>query len=159
MSAARPVRRVRLVAAQGAAIGVAAAFLAIGIAGFVPGLTEDAHRLTGHGQPSVGPGASLFGVFAVSVLHNLLHLAFGVAGLVMARTFARARAYLIGGGLLYLGLWLYGLLGAELRNLLPLNDADDWLHLAIGAVMVILGLTLAGTRVPTGAEGEILVSE
>ena len=38
-----------------------------------------------------------------------------------------------------------------------LNDADNWLHLAIGVVMVVLGLTLAGTKTPTGADGEPLV--
>ena len=44
----------------------------------------DALRFAGHGS-----GAYLFGVFQVSVLHNLVHLAFGVAGLVLARTVSR----------------------------------------------------------------------
>ena len=43
--------------------------------------------------------------------------------------------------------------------MLPLNASDDWLHFGIGVVMVILGLTLGATRVPTGADGEILVPE
>ena len=75
-----------------------------------------------------------------------------------ARTPAPA-PILIGGGLIYLGLWLYGLL-ADLsgpRNILPLNNADNWLHFSIGVVMVLLGLTLAGARVPTGAGGEPLI--
>lgn len=145
-----------MVAAQGAAVAVAAAFFALGIAGFVPGLTTHLELLRWHGGT---PAPRLLGTFEVSVLHNLLHLLFGVIGLLMARTFGRARIYLLGGGLIYLGLWLYGLLDADLRAAVPLNNADNWLHLAIGVVMLILGLTLAGTRVPTGADGEVLIPE
>lgn len=148
--------RVGLLAVQGAAVFVAAAFLILAIAGFIPGLTTGLDRLHWFGPQSQ---AVLFGVFAVSVLHNLLHLASGVAGLLLATTFARARAYLIAGGLLYLGLWIYGLL-IDLsgpRNMLPLNDADNWLNFSVGLVMVLLGITLAGSRVPTGADGEPLI--
>lgn len=155
----RRIRRVRLVAVQGAAIAVAAVFLALGVAGFTPGLTAHLHGLPWHGHHGGGSTAAVFGVFAVSVAHNLLHLGSGVAGLVLARSFGGARAYLIGGGLIYLGLWLYGLLDPRIRDVLPLNASDDWLHFGIGVVMVILGLTLGATRVPTGADGEILVPE
>lgn len=147
--------RIGLLAVQGAAVLVAAAFLAVAIAGFIPGLTTHLDQLHwAHGSRS-----ELFGVFEVSVVHNLVHLGFGAAGLALAGTFARARAYLIGGGLIFLGLWVYGLL-IDLsgpRNILPLNDADNWLHLAIGVVMTLLGVTLAGTKTPTGADGEPLV--
>ena len=157
--APRRVRRVRLVAVQGAAIAVAAVFLVLGIAGFTPGLTADLDGLPWHGHHADGRTATVFGVFAVSVAHNLLHLGSGMAGLLLARTFGGARAYLIGGGLVYLGLWLYGLLDAAVRESLPLNASDDWLHFGVGLVMLILGLTLGATRVPTGADGEILVPE
>jgi hypothetical protein len=150
---------VRLVAAQGAALAVAAVFLIVAIAGFVPGLTSNIHLLQWYGHHPAGSGAQLLGTFDVSVAHNLVHLAFGVAGLVMARTFARARLYLIGGGLSYLALWLYGTLSTQPPELLPLNSADNWLHFGVGLVMVVLGLTLAGSRVPTGADGEILIPE
>lgn len=153
----RQVRqRTGLLAVEGAAVIVAAAFLAIAIAGFTPGLTTHLDRLQWLGHDSQ---SQLFGVFEVSVVHNLLHLAFGIAGLLLASTYARARAYLIGGGLIYLGLSLYGLLAdpSGPRNILPLNNADNWLHFAIGVVMILLGLTLAGARVPTGAGGEPLI--
>lgn len=135
---------------------VAAAFLVAAIAGFIPGLTAHLDQLHWLGRESQ---AALFGIFAVSVLHNLLHLAFGVLGLLLSSTFARARAYLVGGGLFYLGVWVYGLL-IDLsgpRNILPLNNADNWLHLSIGVVMTLLGVTLAGSRIPTGSDGEPLI--
>lgn len=147
-------RRVGLLAVQGATLIVSAAFLAVGIAGFVPGLTTHLDQLQWHGDHS---HAELFGVFGVSVVHNLLHLAFGVAGLILMHTFARARGYLIGGGVIFLGLWFYSLLSDVPDKALPLNNADNWLHLSIGVVMVLLGLTLAGSKVPTGAEGEVLI--
>jgi hypothetical protein len=63
---------------------------------------------------------------------------------MMARTFSGARGFLVGGGAVYLVLWIYGLLidkdsGA---NFVPINSADDWLHFALGAGMVALGLLL-----------------
>ena len=60
----------------------------------------------------------------------------------MARTVSGARLYLIGGGAIYLVLWLYGLLVGQdsTANFVPLNPADDWLHLLLGLGMIALGL-------------------
>ncbi|MEV0806831.1 DUF4383 domain-containing protein [Micromonospora sp. NPDC050200] len=129
-----PVRR------AGATVGTV--FLLIGALGFLPGITSDYGdlRLAGHQS-----GAELFGVFQVSVLHNLLHLGFGVAGLALSRTVRLARAYLVGGGAVYLVLWLYGLAVDErsAANVIPVNAADDALHLGLGLGMLALAL-LAG---------------
>ena len=89
--------------------------------------------------------AMLLGVFQVSVLHNMVHVLFGVAGLALARTLAGARLYLIGGGAVYLVLWLYGLaVGPDsAANIVPLNTADNWLHLMLGLGMTTLGFLTA----------------
>lgn len=114
-------------------------FLLVGVLGFVPGITSgtDALRFAGHDS-----GAFLFGVFQVSVLHNLVHLAYGAVGLLLARTVTGARAFLIGGGAVYLVLWLYGLAADHDTgaNVLPVNAADGWLHLGLGVGMIALGL-------------------
>jgi hypothetical protein len=138
----------KLMAVQGAAAIVAAAFLVVGVLGFIPGVTTDYSHFQWFGHHS---GAKLFGVFAVSGLHNVVHMAFGVAGLVMARTYASARAYFLLGGVAYLGLWVYGLLidHRSPANFVPVNNADNWLHFGLGVGMVLLGLTLAGQRDPT----------
>ena len=88
--------------------------------------------------------AHLFGLFQVSILHNLVHLLFGVAGLVLARSIGGARNYLVVGGVIYLVLFLYGLLvGQEsAANFVPVNTADDILHLVLGLGMVALGVIL-----------------
>lgn len=126
---------------QAAAALVACAFLLVGVLGFIPGITTDRDTLHGHGPDS---HAELFGLFQVSVLHNVVHLLFGAAGLALASTPARARAYLVGGGAIYLVLWLYGLLVDQQSqaNFVPLNTADDWLHLVLGVGMVALGVAL-----------------
>jgi hypothetical protein len=124
---------------------VAATFLLVGIAGFIPGITTNYDEMTFAGHTS---DAKLVGVFEVSVLHNIVHLLFGVVGLAMARRADTARTYLIGGGIIYLVLWIYGVLveeGSE-ANFVPLNNADNWLHLGLAAGMIVLGLALGSTR-------------
>lgn len=144
MSAARP----KYMAVQGAAFLVALTFLVVGVAGFIPGLTTNYHLLDWFGHHS---GAMLFDRFAVSGLHNAVHLAFGVAGLLLARTYVGSRLYLLIGGLAYLGVWLYGLLidHGSAANVLPVNSADNWLHLGLGGGMLLLALTLSSRRDPT----------
>jgi hypothetical protein len=131
-------RRVRPHPGQQAAASVGAVFLLLGLLGFMPGITIELSTLAFAGTAS---GAMLLGVFQISILHNLVHVAFGVAGLRMARTLHGARRYLLSGGLVYLLLWLYGVL-IDLRggwNFMPVNDADNWLHLVMGAGMIALG--------------------
>ncbi|REE04712.1 DUF4383 domain-containing protein [Citricoccus muralis] len=112
-------------------------FLLVGIAGFIPGLTTNYETLQFAGHHSE---AMLMGVFQVSILHNIVHLLFGIAGLALARTGTMARHYLLWGGVIYLVLWLYGLfIGHDSPgNFVPLNDADNWLHLGLGVTMVAL---------------------
>ena len=126
-----PVRR--------AATGVGVIFLVIGVLGFVPGVTSNFGGLSLAGHQS---DARLLGVFQVSVLHNVVHLLFGVAGLAMSRTVTGARTFLVGGGAIYLVLWLYGLVVDQRSgaNFVPVNGADNWLHLLLGVGMIALGL-------------------
>jgi hypothetical protein len=127
---------------QLAAAAVGAVFLLVGVLGFVPGVTTGYDQLTAAGHHS---GAKLFGVFQISILHNAVHLLFGVLGLAMARTIGASRLFLAGGGALYLGIWLYGFVikHESAANFLPLNNADNWLHLGLGFGMLVLGLLLS----------------
>lgn len=124
---------------------VGIAFLLVGIAGFIPGITTDYDSLSAAGTDSE---AMLFGIFQVSVLHNVVHLLFGVLGLVAARTVPASRLFLIGGGVVYLVLTLYGAVIdlASDWNFVPVNNADNWLHLGLGLGMIALGLLLTGDR-------------
>ena len=124
---------------QTTALAVGIVFLLIGVLGFIPGITTDYGSMAFAGHHS---DAKLLGVFQVSVLHNIVHLLFGLVGIAMARTAPNARLYLIGGGAIYLVLWLYGLVVGQnsAANFVPLNTADDWLHFVLGLGMIALGL-------------------
>jgi hypothetical protein len=118
---------------------VGAVFLLVGIAGFIPGITSNYGDLSFAGHHS---DAQLLGIFQVSILHNIVHVLFGIAGIAMARAVDSARLYLIGGGVIYLVLWLYGLVtgDASSANFVPVNSADDWLHFVLGVGMIALGV-------------------
>lgn len=123
--------------------GAGVAFLAVGILGFIPGITTDVGDITFWGT---GSGAHLLGLFHVSVLHNLVHVAYGVVGLMaMVAGHRASRSYLLLGGIIYLALWLYGLAVDQSSdaNFVPLNDADNWLHLVLGIGMIGSGLIVA----------------
>jgi len=128
-----------LSATRTAATVVASAFLVVGIAGFIPGITTNLDSITWAGHDS---GAELLGVFQVSVLHNVVHLLFGVVGLLMARQTRTAQMYLVVGGLVYLVLTVYGAVIDRLgdENFVPVDGADNWLHLVLGLGMVLLGV-------------------
>jgi arginine exporter protein ArgO len=130
---------------QLAALAVGAVFLLVGILGFIPGITTDYDTMSFASHHS---DAKLLGIFNVSILHNLVHVAFGVAGIVLARAAATAKSFLIVGGVIYLALWLYGLVidKDSAANFVPVNSADDWLHFVLGVGMVALGVLLGRNR-------------
>jgi Domain of unknown function (DUF4383) len=139
---------------QYAAMTVGAVFLLVGILGFIPGITTNYDQLGGAGHTSM---AMLLGLFQVSILHNIVHLLFGVAGLALARTARGAKSFLVWGGVIYAVLWIYGLIidPTSSANFVPLNTADNWLHLLLAVGMIALGVLLGRSLPvhPTPAAG------
>lgn len=125
---------------QTTALLIGAVFLLVGIAGFIPGLTTHSSQLGFANED----GAKLVGLFGVNVVHNIAHLALGVAGIALAKTPATARAYLLGGGAVYLVLFVYGLAidKSTQWNFAALNTADNLLHLVLALAMIGLGVAL-----------------
>jgi hypothetical protein len=120
--------------AQTLALLFGIAFLGAGILGFIPGITTNVGdiKFAGNDSPS-----ELLGIFQVSILHNIVHLLFGVAGIALSRTWESARTYLLGSGVIYLVLFVYGLVvGSGDANFVPINNADDWLHLGLGVALL-----------------------
>ncbi len=137
---------------QQAALLVGVVFLLVGVLGFIPGITTDYGSMEFASHES---GAELLGLFQISVLHNLVHLAYGLAGLGLARTVAGAYSYLLVGGAVYLVLWAYGLSVGHRSgaNFVPLNTADDWLHFVLGIAMIGLALVLGRGTTRHRAQG------
>ncbi|MDR5699172.1 DUF4383 domain-containing protein [Agromyces aerolatus] len=128
-------------AVQKVALVYGIVFLVVGIAGFIPGLTVQLETIQFAGHESQ---ALLLGVFQVSILHNIVHLLYGLVGLAAATGFAASKNYLIWGGVVYAALLVYGLFlsGDHPANFVPLNSADNWLHGALAVTMIVLGILL-----------------
>lgn len=108
-------------------------FLLIGIAGFfATGTSMDANMET---------APRLFGLFPVNMLHNLVHLAFGVWGLAAYRSFTASRGYAQVAGVAYLLLAVIGFVVPEFFGIMPIGGNDIWLHVLLGAVLAGVGFT------------------
>ncbi len=83
----------------------------------------------------------LLGLFPVNLLHNVVHLAFGVWGLLAARRFGAARAYCRGAGVSYLVLMALGFVVPTTFGLIPIGSHDIWLHALLGAPLAFFGFT------------------
>jgi len=125
---------------------VGVVFLLVGIAGFIPGITTNLYD----GLDFAGDGSEseLLGLFQVSVLHNIVHTLFGV-GIFMAATPEGAKTFLYGSGAIYVVLFLMGIIGAG--DWLPINSADNWLHLGLAVGLLALGFGLTRERERTVA--------
>lgn len=114
-------------------------FLAAGILGFVPGLVT-----APEGQPGLlieaGHG-NLLGLFPVNVLHNLVHLLFGVWGVVVWRNFAASRVYSRSVAIIYAVLTVMGLIPGlqTVFGLVPVHGHDVWLHALIAIAAAYFG--------------------
>jgi len=107
-------------------------FVVAGVGGFIPGITTDLYD----GLEFAGDDGSseLLGLFKVSILHNIVHLLFGV-GILAAKRHASSLQYLLYSGIAYIALFVIGIVDAG--DWVPINDADNWLHL--GLLLGLLG--------------------
>ena len=109
--------------------------LALVLAG-VLGFLSDSSFETGDGVD----GGSFLG-FEVNAWHNLVHLASGLLLLAAARTRATARTVAIGFGVVYGVVALIGIIdGADVLGIIPINSADNVLHVALAALGILTGL-------------------
>ncbi|HEY3517698.1 MAG TPA: DUF4383 domain-containing protein [Gammaproteobacteria bacterium] len=115
-------------------------FLLIGVAGFVPGLVT-LHTSVEH-QLTIGQGAGdLFGLFAVNVAHNIVHIASGVWGLLVSRNIDAAVVYARSVAIIYALFVFMGLVPqlSTAFGLVPLHGNDIWLHGLIAAAAAYFG--------------------
>lgn len=102
-------------------------FVLVGILGFVS-------------NPLVGPT----GIFETDMMHNLVHILFGLILLVVAFAAAgKSALWLKILGVVYLVLAVLGFVtvssGGELLGLVHTNGADHWLHVVLGVVLLVAG--------------------
>src|SRR5262245_56255067 len=108
-------------------------FIAVGILGFVQtGMDMNADPAT---------ASRLIGIFPVNAAHNVVHILFGIWGLLASRSWARAKSYATIAGVLYLVLAAAGLAVPDTFGLIPIGGNDVWLHALVGAVLAAVGFT------------------
>jgi uncharacterized protein DUF4383 len=79
--------------------------------------------------------------FEVNAIHNLVHLASGLLLLAASPKRASARAVALGFGLVYGLVAIIGLIdGQDVLGLIPVNSADNLLHIALAALAILTGL-------------------
>ena len=97
---------------------------------------------------------AVFGLLDVNGWHNLVHIATGAIGLILAGRYDASRAYALAIGALYVVIAFAGFIagdGEELLNLIPVNTEDNFLHLLIGMAGVGAALSTPGTPAPSTA--------
>ncbi len=134
-------------------------FLLFGILGFVPGVT----RMIATDDPHLaveGPGHGyLLGLFHVNVLHNTIHFAFGVMGILMARrtdtAVLYARIVAVSYGLLVVMGLIPGL--KYTFGLVPIHGNDVWLHILLAAPAAYFGFVHRAdvTGAPSSTVGDL----
>lgn len=125
-------------------------FLVVGIGGFIPGVTQP------HDHPGVTIDAASgleLGLFPVNVLHNLIHIAFGIWGLLASRTAPASRGYARAVAVIYAVLTVLGLIPATNTafGLVPIYGNDVWLHALLAAVAAYFGFVRHGRAPHPGA--------
>lgn len=126
-------------------------FLAIGVLGFVPRLVTMPPD-----QPALLVEVThglLFGLFPVNAVHNLVHLAFGLWGVVVWRDFTASRVYARSVAVIYALLAVLGLIPATatLFGVVPLHGNDIWLHAVLAVTAAYFGFVAVATVEHPGA--------
>ena len=83
----------------------------------------------------------LLGLFPVNTLHNVVHIALGVWGVLAARSWDAARTYCRATGVIYAVLAVLGLVEPDGFGLVPLGGNDVWLDAVLAIALLFFGFT------------------
>ena len=118
-------------------------FLLVGILGF---LTDNGMDMNADPETS----GKVLGLFPVNLLHNVVHLLFGVWGLVAARSFAASRTYGRVGAAVYALLVVLAFVSPDGFGFVPIGGNAIWLHAVLALGFAYIGF--AGTDATTAAQ-------
>ena len=124
---------------QKASMAFGVVFVLIGLLGFVPGVTIDADN----------GNKLLLGIFEVNTVHNLVHIASGVVALIAATSASYARLYFQVFGVVYGLVTVLGFMMSPVLGLIPVNHADNLLHVVITVAALYLGFLFKQHAAPT----------
>ena len=126
--------------ARSFALAAGLAYMLVGALGFQPGITQP--PAAGSPDLVVDSGYGyLLGLFPINLLHNLVHLAVGIAGLAAYRSRGGAPAFARGLAIFYGLLAVMGLIPAlnTTLGLIPIFGHDIWLHALTALLAAYVG--------------------
>ena len=120
--------------AQRVALIFGVVFILVAIGGFITpgGMGMEAH---------LDKAPRELGLFPINLLHNVVHLLFGIWGILASRTHRAAVTYCRVGGIIYLVLTVLGFVAPDTFGLIPIGGNDIWLHALLGIVLAGVGFT------------------
>jgi len=108
-------------------------FIVVALLGFItPG---------GMAMATAADTGLVLGLFPVNLLHNIVHLLFGIWGLAASRSWGGSKSYFTIAGAIYAVLTVVGFLSPSGFGLVPLGGNDIWLHAVLAIAMLGIGLT------------------
>ena len=115
-----------------------AALLLAGLLGFIVNTSFDL---------PAGDGDKLLGIFEVNGWHNVIHVLSGLVLLGASRTWSLARTAALVFGITYGIVTIIGLIdGSDVLGLIPVNPADNILHIALSLAGIAAALAPAPDR-------------
>lgn len=108
-------------------------FILVALAGFYTG------GMNMEADPATAP--MIMGMFPINLVHNIVHLLFGIWGLAASRSWSGAKQYAQIAGVLYLVLAVLGFVAPDGFGMVPLGGNDIWLHAVLGLVLAGVGFT------------------
>lgn len=114
-------------------------FLVIGASGFIPGLLQpgvpDPDLTMTHGY------GDALGLFPVNTIHNIVHIIFGIWGIMAYKSYPGSRSYFRIVAVVYGLLTILGLLEPTKTTfgLVPIYGNDVWLHALLALVAAYFG--------------------
>jgi hypothetical protein len=101
---------------------------------------------------SPGNVDDVFGILSVNAWHNIVHILTGAIGLLVAGY--AARQYALGLGVIYLVIAIWGFVigsGESILGFIPINTADDFLHLILGVLGIGAAMATPAANARTAA--------
>jgi hypothetical protein len=95
---------------------------------------------------------AVFGILDVNGWHNVVHILTGILGLAFASSYASARSYALGLGMIYIIVAIWGFIigsGDSILSIIPVNTEDNFLHLLIGVAGIAAGMATPAVADPT----------
>jgi hypothetical protein len=104
------------------------AFIFGGVAGFMPAFTTN---------------GALLGIFQVDSMHNIIHIVSGVIAIMAATSYKSAKLYFLIFGAIYTVIAIVGFARGGDLFMMQVNTADNFLHLGIGVLSLLIGFYAA----------------